>query len=136
MTSSLMKIRKNTHKLSEILKKMSQTALINPDKNPSSEAASAALLFASTAWNIAVGQKMDIALCKTLIRECEKCNPAFWNEFKSKKWQKTVSRLVEYKKERHPDDDRIILGCSVTKDKVRVEWVQCTDAKNKNLTIR
>ena len=118
-----MKIRKNTQKLSEILKKMAQMALINPDRNPSSEAASAALLFASTAWNIAVGQKMDVALCKTLIKECEDCNPAFWNEFKSKNWQKTVSRLVEYKKEHHPDDDRIILGCSVLKNKVRVEWV-------------
>ena len=60
---SLMKMKKDTQKLSEILKKMAQTALINPDKDPSSEAASAALLFASTAWNVAVGQKKWILLC-------------------------------------------------------------------------
>jgi hypothetical protein len=120
---SLMKIKKDTQKLSEILKKMAQTALINPDKDPSSEAASAALLFASTAWNVAVGQKMDIALCKAAIRQFEECNPAFWKEFKSKKWQKTVLRLVAYKKENYPDDGRIIVGCSMMENKVRVEWV-------------
>ena len=114
---------KNTEKLSKILKKMAQTLLIDLDKEPSSEAATAALLFASTAWNIAVGQKMNVALCKTLIRECEECNPAFWDEFKSKKWQKSVSKLVAYKKEHYPDDNRIIIGCSVMKNKVRVEWV-------------
>ena len=118
-----MKMKKGTQKLSEFLKEMAQTLLINPDKDPSSEAASAALLFASTAWNIAVGQKMDIALCKIAIREFEECNPSFWDEFKSKKWQKTVSMLVQYKKERYPNDDRIIIGCSVMKNKVRVEWV-------------
>ena len=33
-------------------------------------------------------EKMDIALCKAAIRQFEECNPAFWDEFKSKKWQK------------------------------------------------
>ncbi len=120
---SLMKMKKDTQKLSEILKKMAQTVLINPDKDPSSEAASAALLFASTAWNVAVGQKMDIALCKAAIRQFEECNPAFWDEFKSKKWQKTVLRLVAYKKEHYSDDGRIIIGCFMMENKVRVEWV-------------
>jgi hypothetical protein len=116
-------MKKATPKLSKILKEMAQTLLINPDKDPSSEAASVALLFASTAWNIAIGQKMDIALCKTAIKDFEEYNPAFWGEFKSKKWHKTVLRLVEYKKEHYPDDNRIIIGCAVMKNKVRVEWM-------------
>ena len=68
MKFRFMKTNNGPPKLSEILKKMAQTLLINPDKEPSSEAASAALLFASTAWNMAVGEKMDIALCKTMIK--------------------------------------------------------------------
>jgi hypothetical protein len=116
-------MKKNPQKLSEILKKMAQTALIDPDREPSSEAASASLLFASTAWNIAMGQKKDIGSCKTALREFEECNPAFWDELKSKKWQKTILRLVEYKKENYPYDNRIIIGCAVMKNKVRVEWI-------------
>jgi hypothetical protein len=116
-------MEKNRQKLSEILKKMVQRLLVDPDRRPSSEAAPAALLLASAAWNLAVEKKYDIALCKTAIREFEECNTAFWGEFKSKKWQKTILRLAEYKKKRYPDDKRIITGCAVMEDKIRVEWV-------------
>ncbi len=102
---------------------MAQTLLIDPDKEPSSEAAAAALLLASTAWNIAVGQKYDIALCKTAIGEFEECRPAFWDELKSKIWGKTILKLVRYKIENYPNDNRIIIACAVMKNKVRVEWV-------------
>ena len=88
MMFRLIKMKKDTQKLSEILMKMAQTALINPDKDPSSEAASAALLFASTAWNVAVGQKMDIALCKAAIRQFEECNPAFWANLRARSGKK------------------------------------------------
>jgi hypothetical protein len=116
-------MKKVNQKLSEILKEMAQTLLINPEKDPSSEAASAALLFASTAWNIAMGQKKDMGSCKTAIREFEECNPTFWDELKDKKWQKAILRLVEYKKKNYPYDNRIIIGCAVMKNKVRVEWI-------------
>ena len=114
-------MKKDPQKLSQILKEMAQRLLVDPDRRPSSEAASAALLLSSAVWNMAVEQKYDIALCKTAIREFEQSNPTFWDELKSKKWQKTILRLAEYKKERYPDDNRIIIGCAVMEDKIRVE---------------
>lgn len=116
-------MKKTPQKLSEILKEMAHRLLVDPNRRPSSEAASAALLLASAAWNMAVEQKYDITLCKTALREFEECNPMFWNELKTKKWQKTILRLTEYKKERYPDDNRIIIECSLMKDRIRVEWM-------------
>ena len=45
----------NHHKLSDIMKEMSELLLRDPEKTPSSEAAHVALFFANLAWNECVG---------------------------------------------------------------------------------
>ena len=110
---------------------MAQTILVDPNRKPSSEAASAALLLASIAWNIAVGLKNEAALCRTKMKEFEECNPSFWNELKSRKCQNEILRLAEYKKENYPDDNRVIIGCAVAKNKVRVEWIYAQEEEEK-----
>ena len=51
----LFKLIKMAGKMSQIMKSMAETLLGHPERIPSSEAAHAALLFASVGWNRANG---------------------------------------------------------------------------------
>jgi len=111
-------------KMSEIMKKMSQTLLRNPSAEPSSEAAHVALMFANVAWNECVGMDHARQGYRKAMETIEAENPALWNEFKSNNIDAMIDGLVRYKKTHYPDDRRRILVCGMVESgNVHVEWL-------------
>ncbi len=114
----------NPHKLSEIMKEMSELLLRDPDKTPSSEAAHVALFFANVAWNECVGMGAERERTKNVWETIEAENPELWNELKSNDIDGMIDELVEYKKAHYADDRRRILTCGGTPHgTIRVEWL-------------
>jgi hypothetical protein len=111
-------------KMSEIMKEMSERLLRNPGSVPSSEAAHVALMFANFAWNEAVGIVHPRKSYRPAWEMIEAENPQMWSEFKSNDVDKMIDELVEFKKQRYPQDQRRILTCGTTDDgDVHVEWL-------------
>lgn len=110
-------------KMSDIMKEMAMTLLINPDF-PSSEAAHVALLFSSVAWNRAIRREIADGVYKAILKEMESSNPELWKEFISKDHNEIISGLMKYKEENFPDDKREIKVCGIREHKVHVEWVE------------
>ena len=110
-------------KLSEIMKEMSETLLLNPGGVPSSEAAHVALFFANVAWNESVGLGDSREGYRTVWETIEAENPALWNELKSNDLDAMIDELVRYKKDHYPDDRRRILTCGIPDGNIRVEWL-------------
>ena len=111
------------HKMSEMLKEMSESLLRNPHKVPTSEAAHVALFFANAAWNECVGLDHARESYRNVWEEIEAENPELWSEFKSNDIDAMIDELVEYKKTHYPDDRRRILTCGIPDGNVRVEWI-------------
>jgi hypothetical protein len=110
-------------KMSETMKEMAQVLLRQPHKEPSSEAAHVALLFANVAWNECVGLERSRDDFRTVWETIEAENPSLWDEFKSNDIDAMIDELVRYKKVRYPDDGRRILTCGIPDGNVRVEWL-------------
>ena len=110
-------------KMSEILKKMSESLLRNPDKIPSSEAAHVALFFATAAWNESVGLAHAREGYSHVWEGIEADNPALWNELKSNDVGGMIDELVDYKKFHYPNDRRRILVGGILDGKIHVEWL-------------
>jgi len=111
------------HKMSEIMKEMSEMLLRNPGGVPSSEAAHVALFFANVAWNESVGIDGAREGYRNVWETIEAENPELWNEFKSNDINAMIDELVRYKKTHFPDDRRRILTCGIPDGKIRVEWL-------------
>ena len=111
------------HKMSEIMKDMSQQLLRNPAGVPSSEAAHVALMFANIAWNETVGLVHARESYRSTWEEIEAENPEMWSEFKSNDVDAMIDELVRFKEQRYPDDRRRILTCGIPDGKIRVEWL-------------
>ena len=111
------------HKMSEIMKEMSQQLLRNPAGVPSSEAAHLALMFANIAWNETVGLVHARESYRSTWEEIEAENPEMWSEFKSNDVDAMIDELVRFKEQRYPDDRRRILTCGIPDGKIRVEWL-------------
>jgi hypothetical protein len=110
-------------KMSEILKKMSESVLRNPGHPASPEATVVALMFANFAWNETVGLVHDRQTYHPAWAKIEAENPQLWSELKSNDADALIDELVEFKKQNHPDDRRRILACGMLDGKVRVEWL-------------
>jgi hypothetical protein len=110
-------------KLSEMMKKMSERLLRNPDDVPSSEAAHVALFFANVAWNECVGLDHARDEYRNVWETIEAENPELWNEFKSNDIDAMIDELVKYKQKHFPDDRRRILTCGIPDGTIRVEWL-------------
>ena len=82
-------------KLSDMMKKMSERLLRNPDDVPSSEAAHVALFFANVAWNECVGLDHARESYRCVWESIEAENPELWNEFKSNDTDAMIDELVE-----------------------------------------
>jgi hypothetical protein len=108
-------------KMSQIIKAMAQSVLVDPHK-VSSEAAHAALLLAHVAWNRANAAAIPEAQYEPLMRELECSRPAFWDELKSRQSPTLIRALVAYKNEHHPSDLRYIAVCGMRAGNVHVEW--------------
>ncbi len=111
-------------KMSEIMKEMGQTLLRDPNGEPSSEVAHAALMFANIAWNECVGMDTAREGYRSAWEKFEASNPSVWHEFKSNDIDAMIDGLVQYKKARYPDDRRRILVCGMVESgNVHVEWL-------------
>lgn len=109
--------------MSEILKEMALTVFVRPEATPSSEAASAALLFAHVAWNRANGDEIADATYRSVLADMEISKPDFWKELKSDDAEAIILELIAYKNRHYPHDSRMVLGCGTIGNKVRVEWI-------------
>lgn len=113
-----------SHKMSEMLKEMSEQLLRNPDGFVSSEAAHVALMLANIAWNQTVGLGRATNGFRSAWERMEAENPELWNELKSNSVDAMIDELVRFKEEHYPDDLRRILTCGTTPHStVRVEWL-------------
>jgi hypothetical protein len=110
------------NKLSEKVLQLALTVLKDPQKPPSSEAAHAALLFVHVAWNRSLGDSIDFSNYEKMLKQFEKSNPLFWNEFKKKAHLKIINRLIDQKNRLFFDDKRKITVCRMRKGNVHVEW--------------
>lgn len=110
-------------KLSDVMKKMAMTLLLDPDGVPSAEAAHLALFLANIAWNECVGLVHDRDESRAVWGELEASNPDLWSELKSRDIEGMIDELVEHKKRHYPDDRRRVLVCGMLNGKVRVEWL-------------
>jgi len=109
-------------KLSEIIKEMACVVLKNPEREPSSEAAHAALLMAHVAWNRANGLAAGQSAYLQMLRQFEESNPALWSELRSADTESLIAELVIYKEQHYQHDRRHLLVCGMRGDKVHVEW--------------
>ena len=114
---------KNHAKMSDIFKEMALTLFKVPNAIPSSEAAHAALLLTHVAWNRALNETFTDVECRRILRIFEKSRPALWAELRSRDWKSMINDLIEYKKERYPNDKRIAVVCGINpKQNIHVEW--------------
>ncbi len=65
-------------KLSLAMLEMAETILVDPTRAPSFEAAHAALLLASIAWNRSVLAEPTTTGYSQMLEELESSNPDFW----------------------------------------------------------
>ena len=112
-------------KLSELIKGMAWLLLKDPGAIPSLPAAQAALMLASVAWNIAVG---DIVLpdeYRKVIEQIDRSGVILGVELRCDDIDKLIAELVEHKRERYPNDFRRIIATEMSREgNVRVHWVE------------
>src|SRR3990172_5227041 len=111
------------HKMSKIMKEMSERLLRNPGGVPSSEAVHVAIMFANIAWNETVGLGHARKGYRSAWEMIEAENPEMWSEFNSNDVDAMIDELVEYKQKHFRNDQRRILTCGIPDGKVRVEWL-------------
>ena len=105
---------------------MACAVLKNPARQPCSEAAHAALLFAHVAWNRAIGVGPAPVDYPAVLRHFEVSNPSLWAELKSADAEALIAELVNYKQAHFPHDRRYLVVCGMVDDKVHVEWTDPT----------
>ena len=112
---------KTEQKLSEILKNLAEMLLVASPDASSSEAVSAALLFALVGWNRSLNYP-DPHYQKTLA-EYEKSSPELWSELVCADHAELISMVERQKLKCYPADRRIALVCGIVPPgKVHVEW--------------
>lgn len=113
-----------SRKLSEIIKEMACVILKDPAREPSSEAAHAALLMSHVAWNRANGVAVGQSEYSQVLRLLETSNPSFWSELRSSNTEALIAELAVYKEEHYRHDPRHVVVSGMRDDKVHVEWVE------------
>ena len=112
-------------KLSEIIKEMAMRLLKQPDAAPSEPAAMAALMLAGAAWNSAVSDNVMRDQHRRLLDQIDWSGVTPWSELRSDDTEQLIAELVEYKRERHPNDMRRIMATEISpKGNVRVHWTE------------
>ena len=106
---------------------MACTVLRQPEAQPSSEAAHAALLLAHVAWNRAAG--FGTPDYRPILREFETSNAGLWNELTSSDAEVLIAALGRYKQVHHLHDHRQVVVCGMRGDNVHVEWIGASELK-------
>ena len=110
--------------MSEILKEMALTTLVDPEATPSAEAAASALLLSHVAWQRANGDEFADSAYSLVLAEMQKERPGLWKELKSANTVGLIAELVAYKRRHYPFDMRKVILCGTSNGKVRVEWAE------------
>jgi len=120
--SGVFESSKNTmaKKLSDIAKKMATSVLRR--KNASPEAVSIALQMTHIAWNYADEDYREEPGYIQGIQEIEKSILPVKEEFVMDDMEKLIERLMKYKRDHYPNDQRVIFSCEYQDGNVKVLW--------------
>lgn len=112
-----------TRKLSEIIIEIAMQGLTH-EKYAHSEVINPLMFLAHVAWNRDVGSSDYLAeVYQRELRKFPISKKALKRELISADWDVILNKMIEYKKERFPDDKRLITVCGYTPRKTfRVEW--------------
>lgn len=117
--------------LSTIMRDMAVTLLKNARATPSSEAFHAALLCAHVAWNRSLGERVEARDYARMLRVFERSKSDMWSELRSDDPETLIRELEPYRRQRHPDDARLILVCGMRpagrETKIHVDWIDRDD---------
>jgi len=112
-------------KLSERIKEMAIQLLKQPEAIPTEPAFVAALMIATAAWNIATGFMVPRDEYRKTVDQIDWGSVEPWAELRSNDIDKLVAELVEYKKERFPNDRRRLVGTEMSPEgNIRVHWTE------------
>jgi hypothetical protein len=118
-------MKREDDKLSGCVIAMAETVLIRPSDEVSDEAAHAALLLASVAWNREVDDGRPGAGKEylSILMEFERQNSSLRGELTSPDCEALIGQMREFKRQHHPDDHRFILSCGIKQNaNVQVIW--------------
>ncbi len=114
--------------LSEMLKRMLNTQLRDPERAHSPAAVQVGLYLANLAWNESLGICHPRESYRNVWETIEPDNPDLWNEFVSTDTSQMIDEMVAYKNRHFPNDKRRILTCGIVDEKIRVEWLPPANA--------
>jgi hypothetical protein len=118
-------MKREGDKLSGCVIAMAETVLVRPSDQVSDEAAHAALLLASVAWNREVDSRRPGAAKEYLaiLMEFERHNSSLRTELKSPDCEALIAEMQKFKRSRYPNDHRFILTCGIKRNgNVQVMW--------------
>ncbi|MCP4042752.1 MAG: hypothetical protein GY731_12485, partial [Gammaproteobacteria bacterium] len=116
-------------KLSELIDEMAMSIKKDPDGFHSRASAEAVLVLAEAAWNSTVDDTLPGGQHK-IVDQIDWEGETPWDDFCSNDTERLFTKLVEYKRERYPNDFRRIVGTEVRPGgNYRVHW-QRVERKN------
>lgn len=109
-------------KVSTVILDLAAHAL-NPLASFSRDALAASLMLAGAAWNNAVGDEVSYEQFLRQLAEADAKGSVPWTKLRTNNAAELIALLVEFKKERHPDDYRRIVSLELKPDEVvRATW--------------
>ena len=110
-------------KLSESIKEMALRLLKDPEAGSSEPAMTAILMLAGAAWNSAIGDKVMREKHRELIDQIDWEDVTPWEELRSCDTEQLIAELVDYKRERYPNDLRRVVATEMSPEgNVQVYW--------------
>ncbi len=117
---------KTPRKMSEIMKRMAESVLLDPG-NESGEAFQAALLLSHIAWNRSLGNDWGTRQYRSILSEMEMENPELWGELADTDAEALICSLMEFKNMHYPEDRRNLVVCGMREGNVHTEWTDPED---------
>jgi hypothetical protein len=81
------------------------------------------------AWNRVLGQPLPEGQYRPVLEELEQTNPELWNELADNNVERMIARLIAFKENRYPRDDRVIKVCGMRRGNVHVDWYEGKDVR-------
>ncbi len=111
-------------KLSEIIMELAVRIYKEPGEAVSLPTLQTAVLLASSAWNVSLGELALRNQHKEILKEFDWGGATPWAELLSNDTDQLIAGLVEFKKTHYPNDRRQIVVTETSSDgNVRVDWV-------------
>ena len=112
-------------KLSEIIKEMAQQLLKDPEAGSTEPATMAALILAGTAWNSAIGDNLMREKHREIIDQIDWDGVTPWEELSGSDTDRLIAELVDYKRERFPNDLRRVVATEMSPEGDQLRMVRC-----------